>query len=52
MIALLKVLTNFVPAVAVIRKERALFGMIGRKKFEDGFLFFKLNIENYFQKSL
>ena len=24
---------NFVPAAAVIRKEQALFGMIGRKEF-------------------
>jgi len=26
---------NFVPAAAVIRKEQALFGMIGRKEFVD-----------------
>jgi len=26
----------FVPAAAVIRREQALFGMIGRKEFVDG----------------
>ena len=27
---------NFVPAAAVIRRGRALFGMIGRKEFVGG----------------
>ena len=27
---------NFVPAAAVIRRERALFGITGRKGFVDG----------------
>jgi len=30
------VLTNFVPAVAVKRRERALFVVIGRKGYVDG----------------
>jgi hypothetical protein len=29
---------NFVPAAAVIRRVRALFGMIGRKVFVGGFI--------------
>ena len=32
------------PAVAVIRRELALFKMIGRKRFVGGTLFFNLNI--------
>ena len=28
--------TNFVPAVAVRRREQALFGITGRKAFVDG----------------
>lgn len=36
--------TNFVPAVAVIRRELALFKMIGRKRFVGGILFFNLNL--------
>jgi len=32
-----KVLTNYVPAVAVKRKEQALLGFIGRKAFVGGF---------------
>ena len=43
-ISLIKILTlirkeapaNFVPAAAVIRRGRALFGMIGRKEFVGG----------------
>lgn len=33
-----KVLTNYVPAVAVIRKGQALFGNIGRKGSVDGLI--------------
>ena len=38
-----EVLANFVPAAAVIRGGRALFGMIGRKAFVDGFLISLIN---------
>lgn len=34
-----EVLANFVPAAAVIRGGRALFKIIGRKVFVDGFIF-------------
>jgi len=33
-----------VPAAAVIRREQALFGMIGRKAFVDGIIYCNLKI--------
>lgn len=35
---------NFVPAAAVIRRVRALFGIIGRKGCVDGILSLLLNL--------
>lgn len=40
----IKASANFVPAAAVIRKMQALFGIIGRKGYVDGLLYFKIKI--------
>lgn len=39
----IKASANFVPAAAVIREMRALFGIIGRKGYVDCLLYFKKN---------
>lgn len=40
--------TNFVPAVAVKRREQVLFGITGRKEYVGGKLSFKLNLKKQF----
>ena len=38
---------NFVPAAAVIRRGQALSGIIGRKVYVDGKIFYKSNFKEH-----
>jgi len=42
---------NLVPAAAVIREGRALFGIIGRKEFVDGIISYLLNFKVNFKRA-